>query len=925
MPNLPRVIFITQAYLNRLVREFEEAQPSQSRLGTEAAQPCRPSDAIVSSMVVPSARSADGHADAASGDDFVQPVTSSSDVAAQSVGAKDQQRPPGSAAGHSDPRHQPLVQGHQAATPCDVTVAPDTDAASEALRTDQLGMCAAPSHQCQNPPACSPGPMLVKRDNTAAVSESRPDAAKAASAVGAASLWASPVKPVKAAPEGHRGSAQAPAEAPVYPAELAPVTPEKHDTTAQRDADLPSPTAVAGRRRAVCPSQPVSTRRTSARGTAQTGRKACLAAEQGQQLPGQAGRSKHAHLVATRGAAAADIMPAAGRLPSLLGRKASAGAAGQEPPEDAEIDSSKGLEHVARPAPSETGEQSSARPVRVVANRELGRLLAAQPALDLSSLLTRGVSTRRQCSGDALDAGHSVCSSRQGAGTKASDRPKPDTASGRSKRWRDIQSVQLQAAPAQPSKRQRTRAAGLGAADSGTPVSVAARALRLRCKQADSPASVRSQYKTRQQRRGLMAEPLEHQAVTHLKSSARSADRPRAAQARAADVGAVAATGRGRTRSQAKVCDEDAAVPEPCLQTASLPSAPQPLSFRNAAGGRSSRRTAQLGIGPRSIAAIAGTSGGVQPQHGATGRSSRAGAACRAVTSGHMKAAHSPATPCEAEAAPPQCVAIGRELASLLRGSGSAGLNSGRRSDELPAGLALRNRRVMGRTTATAQPAAAQTAHQADGDTATVRAARISTVVLSPLQEDSTAATEHAASQHRPEKMLGDSVAADAVHAGIAAADARTPWPVMLDVGVASQQQIELPAAKPKPSKAQIMQHTGTLQPEPGEPAAAVSNDSRLPAGLGAATDAQPTVMLTESRQASTMQAKRPPLPLLPAPPQWGGRGRRGTDVAAAVATARGRALRAARPDYARLAASEAAATRLPVWPGPQVQVSIRT
>jgi hypothetical protein len=106
-------------------------------------------------------------------------------------------------------------------------------------------------------------------------------------------------------------------------------------------------------------------------------------------------------------------------------------------------------------------------------------------------------------------------------------------------------------------------------------------------------------------------------------------------------------------------------------------------------------------------------------------------------------------------------------------------------------------------------------------------------------------------------------------------------------------------------------QQDEALLPEVAGRATAVAGGS----AVSRSTLAAPSQRTETVPPASATPARIPP-PLLPAPPRWGSHGQRSMDVAAAAATARGRGLRAVRPDYARLAATEVAATRLPVWPG---------
>ena len=875
----------------------------------------------------------------------MQPAGSSSEAAAHSMGADSRQRLPSSPAGQSEPGHQACVQGQRLAVPCDV-IAPAAAAASATVPTDGTGQRPAPSQQQRtDPPASSAVHVVAKHLPAAAVSQTGSDAVKTrgddrpaapASETGsdavkagstdrpaeAASLWTSPVKPVKAAPEQHSKPGRAPADVLPYPAQLAPVTPEKHDAPASQDADLPMPVVAAGRRRAASRSQPVGTRCTSAHGTAPTGQNGPAAAEQEPQVSKQAGRRQHALLESARESAAADTTPPARRPPQAMDCEVSAAGAAQLLPGSAEPVSAGRQEHGGRQAPSEPVQQSGAKPVRVVANRELAKLLAAQPALELSSLLTGGVSTRRQCAEGPSNAA-ALDSSRRDAAAKAADRTEPRTPSLGSKRQRDLRSVPLRAAPAQPSKKQRTSsnpAAGFVAGSSAMPASIDAGAMRLRRKQAEA-SSVRLRHRARPTRGVYTEAPTEHRALTRSKPSAVLPDTATAARNRtaAADIEAGPAGSR-RTRSQAKACDVDAASPAPCLQTTGLPSEPRTAS--NGIGIRSSSRcTAAASTETSSIAGTPTTPSKVQPQHRGTRANSRGPAARRAVASGQVSAPHPPATCCEAVAAPLKRVAIKRELALLLRGSGSAGGSSGGRADELPAGLALRNRCVISRTTVTARSAASQAEQQVHGITATVRAAKTALLVGSPQEDDSTAAAEHIAPEHHLGKRLRDNVAADAARTGVAAADVGTTAPAMLDAVMASQQPENPSARIPKWPEAPTLQQTGIHGHEPNQPAARVSSDRLLLAGLGTPSASQPTSMPTEPRQASSIQATQLPVPLLPTPPMWGGRGRRSMDVAAAEATARGRTLRAVRPDYARLAATEAAATRLPVCPGPQVQV----
>ena len=849
-----------------------------------------------------------------------------------SMTANNQRRPQRSTAGLPDPGHQPCVQGQQQAVPCDVTAAPAAAVASQGVPTDHLGMCPAASQQFEDPPARSAVQLAVERLPTAAVSETGLDTVKPGSTEGSlaepASLCTSPVKPVKAAPLRRSKPGRASADVPSYPAQLAPVTPAKHEATSQLGSDLPAPTAALGRRRAACRSQPVDTRRTSAYGTAQSEQMASAAAEQEPQVPRQEGRRQHAPLGSARDSAVADKKPPASRPQQSASCKASAANAAQLLPDRANPPANAIRQKDAgRQALSEKGQQPGAKPVRVAANRELARLLAAQPTLELSSLLTCGVNTRRQCTQDPPDAGNSG-GSHQAAAAKSADRTEPRTPSRRSKRWRDSHSVLLRAAPAQPSKKQRIEshpAAGLAAGPSGTPASIAAGAVRLRRKQADSTSSVRSRLSARPERGRHMVEPLEHRAATHPKPSAASPDTAIAARnsTTAADIGAGPNGGR-RTRSQAKACDADAALPAPGLLTTGLPLASQMAMPRHGIETHSSRRSAAVSTEPSSNAATAATPGRAQRQHRGTRGNSRGAAARGSAASGQVTAAHSPATGCEADAVPPKRVVMKRELALLLRGSGSGNSSSGRRADELPAGLALRNRCVMGRTTVPARPAAAHAAQQTDEGTQTHCAANTSSVVASPQQDYSAAAAEHVKIEHHQGGTLCDSLMADAACAGVALADAEKTTPAVLVDTVESQQPENPPASRPKRPEAPGMQKTGTHGPEPGHPAAVVSSDGLVPGATEAASASQPTSMPTEPRQASSMQAEQRPMPLLPAPPKWGGRGRRSMDVAAAEATARGRTVRAVRPDYARLAATEAAATRLPVWPGPQIQVLIQ-
>ena len=845
------------------------------------------------------------------------------------MGANIQQCPPSSNAGQSDPD---AVQGQQPAAPRDVSAAAAAAAASEAVPRDQVDTHTVPSQQCKEPPACSAVPVVVQRYTTAAVSETRLDTGKEPTANGrpanAESLWTSPVKPVKAAPEQRGKPSQPLADVPPYPAQLAPVTPAKHEATVHLGGVLPSPTAALGRRRAARRSQPVDTRSTSAYGTAQSEQMASAAAEQEPQVPRQAGRRQHAPLGSARESAIADKKPPASRPQQSAHCKASAADAAQLLPDRAKPVNAIRQKHVGRQAPSEPVQQSGAKPVRVAANRELARLLAAQPALELSSLLTCGVSTRRQCTQDPSNAGNSG-SSQQDAAAKAAVRTEPRTASRRGKRGRDLQSILLRAALTQPSKKQRSEmrpSAGLVAGSSGLPASSAARAMRLRRNQANPMAGIMPRHSAHQVHGGRKVEPLKHQAVAHSKPSVALPDTAKAARDRTtvADIGAGPAGSR-RTRSQAKACDADEGLPLPYLQSTGLPSAPHVASLSNGTGTRRSRRSAGVSTEPSRIAATAVTPDGMQPQHPGTRGNSRGAGAQGLAASGQVTAPHPPAKCCEADAVPTKRVAIKRELALLLRGSGSAGGSSGGRADELQAGLALRNRCVANRTTAAARPAPSQAAQRTDDDTAAVRAARMSSGVGSPQQDDTSAASEIVASKQYPGRMLRDNAAADAARTGVAVLDAYTITPAMLDAAKASQQPENPPAPKPKQPEAPSIQKTGTHGPEPGHPAALVSSDTHVPAATVAASASQPTAMPTEPCQASSMEAKQLPMPLLPAPPTWGGRGRRSMDVAAAEATARGRTVRAVRPDYARLAATEAVATRLPVWRGPQLQVLIRS
>ena len=917
MPDLPRLMFLAQAYLNRLVREFEEAQPRQSQLVSEAAQPRSPTDAIVFDLAVPNARSADRPAEAASVDP-VQPARTSTSAAVCSIPARHhEQHPPCSAAGQCDPSHQPVVQGQQAAVPCGVTAAPAAAAASEAPPY-QIGVLPA---LAQDLAACSPVQPSDERGSAAAANGSEVGSLKAASADGtsadAASAWPSPVKPVQTALKNHSEPAQAPAAVQRYPAELAPVTPEKHDTALLHDVDVQLPPASVRTRRAAGQSQPVGTRRLSAHRMACAARNGPMAAEQGLLLARQADCGKHARREAARGTSVAVIMPAVGSRPQPQDRKASAACGAELSPGSAETVNAGGQRHAGKRAPSDQVEPSGAEPARVVANCELAKLLCTQPAFELSSLLSCGVTTRRQCAADPPDAAASV-SSRQDASKKAAERTLLQPAVQRSKRCRELHSIMMRGASAQRSKKQRLGlhpAAGLVAETSRVPACTARRALRPRRKQADPTTTERSRRSARQQRGVLMVDHLEHGASTRSKLSAATAPTP--TSARHSISAAAAATVAGpaesrRTRSQAKACDNNAASVAPSLQTTGLwAEVPQTASHRVASG---SRRSAANSTDPRSIAAIAATSGRVWSQRHAAGGSARAEAACG--PSEQVTTAHPPATCCEAEPAPPKRVAVKRELALLLRGSGSETVTSGGRADEMPAGLALRNRCVLGRTAVVAKTAVRHTAQQVEGAPATLDAAKSSTEPgTGSQQDDSTAAAQHAALERQEGTATRDNVAVDAARAG-AEAEAGTLLPAPLNLGLASQQQKGPPAVSLEllvgPAK-----QTGAL--EPGNPAAVVS-DSHLSASLRAASASQPDGVLM---QAPTTQAKqRLPLPLLPAPPKWGNHGRRSMDVAAAEATARGRTLRAVRPDYARLAATEAAAnTRLPVWPGPQMQV----
>ena len=718
---------------------------------------------------------------------------------------------------------------------------------------------------------------------------------------------------MKAATERHSKSAQAAAVVEQGLQDLAPVTPEKHDTAASLDMGLPPPATAVGRRLTALRTQPVMTRHMMAHVSKPNSKEGPAAAKAHPELDSQAGRGRHARVDVACTAATAGSPPAAGRV--LLGGTATAVVGKQRQTAGTETLGTEGQQRDSMQERDEDGAQPAAGAVRVRANRELPMLHAASPTTALSSLFSREVATRRQRAEGPADAAQRHGNSRdrcRGTSVPQGMSACELTMPRRSKRSRGSDPVKRHAILARPQKKQRTEmlpAAGPAEA----PASGGARATRLQAEQAHPPASVSPPHHALPQRGELAQEPLLSLAMTCKGSPAASRPRTSVKDRHSTAVEAQ----RRRTRSQSEACPVKSVVCLPSLHQPGIPASPRAARDTSAACHARHSRLAATNAKISDPATNYVTRGAEAAEQRVTSNRGRSEEAKKAAAPTAAPEAHGLATSCGAGTVPRKRGAIKRELAALLHGSASAPISKDLRSDALPAGLTLRNRCVAGRATAALEPlvavdpAAAQAPAQ---PTATETPASLAIL----WQIKPATAAKHVAAAPPEGLAVLDGPAVGGGQADVAVGTAADAGMATLLTDMQQQNGI---TAKNGPDTTRL-EETAAL-PEPAEPAGMMNQGNPAPSAVAAAAVQPKALPLQEpSQRASAAPSKKTrPLPLLPAPQPWGGRGLRSMDIAAAAATARGRTLRAVRPDYARLAATEAVAARLPVWPGPQMLV----
>ena len=525
--------------------------------------------------------------------------------------------------------------------------------------------------------------------------------------------------------------------------------------------------------------------------------------------------------------------------------------------------------------------------VHGTASRELAMLLAAQSDTALTASLGTRVATRRKHNPAGVtaapgDSGVCVSAARTAAILAA---PRlASTPHRRSKRSR-VTNAALDCAAhqsARPDKRQRLQPSSAVDARSMKAgmlahASACAREADALNNIGGNALDAGTRQRSRGQQFGQQKAPVGGGSMVSTRSSVTAASRTAMAHSTSASVDAAGVL-RRRTRSQPECCEEDACTVGPsAVRETAVPQSQHKLRTScgsNTASGTASRQEAICASTATVPPALYTHRPQLQPA-----ASVAAGAA-----------AEKPQAPLAAAAAMPKRVAVKRELAALLVGTNSVPMLSDGGSS---AGLRLRGRCIQERSAMVGKSSIQADSAPAQSPVPTVLIPVAEQIAKAPLCR--TACADCAAKE----------IAAAAVHRNAAGAVIAT-----------------LPAPNGSPTSdrlSAIAEHrdAGVLS-EPAESAAAEVSGSAFVSGPPAADKQSADAARLASAEPSGMLPPlppRPPAPLLPPPPRWGCNGLRSMDVAAAAATARGRALRAVRPDYARLAATEVATARLPVWP----------
>ena len=261
-----------QAFLNRLVREFSESQPSLPQSASAVKLPVTPATAAASpAALLPApavsreevkgksedltARQPAKHSDAA--------VSSDRSAATQQVSPPERQGPMAK---------QPSQTRHNESTPCAITTDAVVVAAAEApvlhVQSSDVGqlISAEPepvSLACTAMPASGPlAGWAIAAVTAAKQGNVQPEAAAGRIGgkhiAGAGPMWQTPVKPVRAGPAQCEEAARASSQLIEDAVALAPVTPEKQDVTTPLAGDLLA--VPTDRQRTVVREQPAMTR-----------------------------------------------------------------------------------------------------------------------------------------------------------------------------------------------------------------------------------------------------------------------------------------------------------------------------------------------------------------------------------------------------------------------------------------------------------------------------------------------------------------------------------------------------------------------------------------------------------------------------------------------------------------------------------------